>query len=62
MDIKVNEYIIFLNENFYKIRENVLEKSSKKLLELAFTNFLLSFFLDVSISGRIIMMKRYTKP
>ena len=49
MDIKVNEYIIFLNENFYKIRENVLEKSSKKLLELAFTNFLLSFFLDVSI-------------
>lgn len=51
MDIKVNEYIIFLNENFYKIRENVLEKSSKKLLELAFTNFLLSFFLDVSISG-----------
>ena len=51
MDIKVNEYIIFLNENFYKIRENVLEKSSKKLLELAFTNVLLSFFLDVSISG-----------
>lgn len=45
MDIKVNEYIIFLNENFYKIREIVLEKSSKKLL--ASTNFLLSFFLDV---------------
>lgn len=51
MYIKVNEYIIFLNENFYKIREIVLEKSSKKLLELASTNFLLSFFLDVSISG-----------